>query len=556
MKETENTGRPQPTANSGIIAKNTLWSGVEVGFSLFVNLFTSIAIARIIGKDDLGKARLGSYQYIVWLTTITLSMGTFGLPATTRKYMAEYLNKGNLEIARATYSSTLRLQTYISLIAAAIGLAAISWLGDPGYFVPSVLLVAAIVPRLIALIPSQANNASEVVRRNAAPGVIGVAVTAVVTGLSLYLGWEFVGLALAAFLGPALECVLKLRTVEKWLGHIRRGVVAPELRKRMWTYSGQSIALVLLALIVWDRSDILILKAMNPDTRQITFFSLPFSLVERVLTIPTLFAGALGFTMMAQYGRGEARLKDMTVDGGRYALMIALPLLLGMACISGPLVELVYGPSYRMMIPTLTLIALLAIPKALAGAPCDASADHRKTGISHLLGMCLRRGRHRFGFSPRRQAWSEWGRHRQWNRPGLAALGIWIYAWRVDRLDLKLFDCGRLLVSGAIMAAGVSAITRAAPGLAGLFAAVFGGAALWLVSLRFTAALKPQELPAGSCPSAINCRQPRGPIGESSSPGSRHPSPRRQALSPEPAFLHESYPQHQVNQPEYPRTRC
>jgi hypothetical protein len=44
--------------------------------------------------------------------------------------------------------------------------------------------------------------------------------------------------------------------------------------------------------------------------------------------IPTLFGGALGFTMMAQYGRGEARLKEMTVDGGRYALMIALPLLL------------------------------------------------------------------------------------------------------------------------------------------------------------------------------------------------------------------------------------
>jgi len=29
--------------------------------------------------------------------------------------------------------------------------------------------------------------------------------------------------------------------------------------------------------------------------------------------------------------RGESRLKEMTVDGGRYALMIALPLLLGMA---------------------------------------------------------------------------------------------------------------------------------------------------------------------------------------------------------------------------------
>jgi len=482
------------TANSRIIAKNAVWSGVEVGFGLIANLFTSIAIARIIGWNDLGKARLGSYQSIVWLTTITFSMGTFGLPATTRKYMAEYLNKGHLEVARATYLSTLKLQTYISLIAAAIGLGVVAWLGDPGYFTASVLLVAAIVPRLIASIPSQANNASEAVRRNAAPAVAGVAVTAVVTGVSLYLGWQFVGLSLAAFLGAALECALKLRTVEKWLGHVRRGVVAPELRKRMWTYSGQSIALVLLALIVWDRSDILILKAMNPDTRQVTFFSFPFSLVERVLMIPTLFGGALGFTMMAQYGRGEARLKDMTVDGGRYALMIALPLLAGMACISRPLIVLVYGASYRMMIPTLTLIALLAIPKALVTAPTMLLQTTERQGFLIFWGcVCgvvdigldfLLTGKHGANGAAIANGTAQ----------GMAALGIWIYAWRVDRLDLKLLDCGRILLSGAIMAAGVIAITRAIPGYAGLILAVLGGGALWLVCLRFTAALKPEDV--------------------------------------------------------------
>ena len=494
MKQSENTGPPQSTANSRIIAKNAAWSSVEVLFSLVANVFTSVAIARIIGKDDIGKAMLGSYQYIVWLTTITLSMGTFGLPATTRKYMAEYLNKGNLEVARATYLSTLKIQTYVSLAAAAVGLLVISWLGDPRYFTASLLLVLAIVPRLIAFIPSQANNASEAVRRNAAPGVTGVAVTAIVTGVSLYLGWDFVGLSLATLLGASLECALKLRTVEKWLGHVRRGVVAPELRKRMLIYSGQSIALVLLALVVWDRSDILILKAINPDTRQITFFSQPFSLVERVLMIPTLFAGALGFTMMAQYGRGEARLKDMTVDGGRYALMIALPLLVGMACISRPLVVLVYGASYRMMIPTLTLIALLAVPKALATAPAMLLQTTERQGFLIFWGCVC--GVVDFGLD-----FLLVGKHgangaaiANGTAQGLAALGIWIYVWRADRLNLKLLDCGRIVLSGAIMAAGVVGITRAVPGYVGLFAAILGGAVLWLISLRLTAALKPQDV--------------------------------------------------------------
>ena len=69
MKQSENTGPPQSTENSRIIAKNAVWSGVEVGFGLIANLFTSIAIARILGRDELGKAlslihisRLGKTQ--------------------------------------------------------------------------------------------------------------------------------------------------------------------------------------------------------------------------------------------------------------------------------------------------------------------------------------------------------------------------------------------------------------------------------------------------------------------------------------------------------------
>jgi O-antigen/teichoic acid export membrane protein len=224
------------------------------------------------------------------------------------------------------------------------------------------------------------------------------------------------------------------------------------------------------------------------------FFSLPFNLVERVLMIPTLFAGALGFTMMAQYGRGEARLKEMTVDGGRYALLIALPLLLGMACLSRPLVDLVYLPSYRMMIPTLTLIALLAIPKALVTAPTMLLQTTERQGFLIFWGcVCgavdigldfLLAGKHGANGAAIANGTAQ----------GLAALGIWIYAWRADRLDLKLLDCGRILLSGAIMAAGVIAITRAVPGYLGLFLAVLGGAVLWLISLRLTAALKRQDV--------------------------------------------------------------
>ncbi len=77
-------GSPRPAGNPRMIARNTLWNSVELIFGLSANVFTSVSIARVIGRDAAGQARLGSYQYIVWLTTITLTMGSFGLLGVAR----------------------------------------------------------------------------------------------------------------------------------------------------------------------------------------------------------------------------------------------------------------------------------------------------------------------------------------------------------------------------------------------------------------------------------------------------------------------------------------
>jgi O-antigen/teichoic acid export membrane protein len=494
MKNKQNSGLPDVVSNSRTVAKNTAWGSVEAIFGIIASVVTSVMIARVIGYDALGKDRLGSYNQIVMLTTITLTMGSFGLPATTRKYMAEYLNNGRADIARATYLATLRLQTYVSVLAAAIGFLVIFWLGDRHFLTASTLLIVAIIPRLIATIPSQANNAGEAVRRNTTPAVIGVAITAIVTIVTLMLGWQFVGLSAALLVGACVECGLKLRSVEQWLGGVQRGALPEELRRRMVNYSGQGLALLILNLVVWDRSDVLILGALNKDNSQMLFFSLPFSLVDRMLLLPTLFAGSLASTMMAQYGRGAGRLKEMTVDGGRYALLVAVPLLVGMACVSRPLVLNVYLPSYWPMIPTLAMMALFAIPKALVNAPTFLlQATERQTFLIYWGCICgvvdlgldvLLVGRYGANGAAIANGTAQ----------TLAALGIWIYVWRKDSLDLRLGECGRILLSGAIMALGALLVVRNVPGFGGLAAAIAVGAALWFLALRLTRTLNREDV--------------------------------------------------------------
>jgi O-antigen/teichoic acid export membrane protein len=486
--KTEQTGSSGSSENTRTIARNSFWYGLELFFSLGAAFVTSVAVARVMGPE-----RLSYYQLMVWLTSITISVGTFGLPVTTRKYMAEYLNRGEPGVARATYLATLKLQAWIALGLLAVTLAAVLWLGDPRYLAVSVLLVAAMAPRLVGFIPSQANNAAETMRRNTGPSMAGGIVTVVLTIVSLAAGWDLVGLAAAFLAGSSLECGLKLRSVERWLGGVAPGTVSPELRKRMFAYSGQGLALMLLNIVVWDKSDMLILRAMNHDPSQITFFSYAFNLTERVLMIPTMFGGSLSATMMAQFGRGQARLKEMTVDGARYALLVSLPLLLGMACLS-PLAPLVYSEKFRPMIATLAIVAVMAIPKMLVAAPTMLLQAIERQGFLIVWGcLCgvVDIGLD-FLLTPRYGA--NGAAIANGTAQTVAALGIWIYVWKTSGLDLKLPDFGRIALSGAIMAVGVLAFTRWVPGYVGMFGSIAIGAAVWMIALRVTGAFKPEDV--------------------------------------------------------------
>ena len=55
----------------------------------------------------------------------------------------------------------------------------------------------------------------------------------------------------------------------------------------------------------------------------------------------------------------------MTSQASTYVLLGALPILIGVACIGGPLVRVMYGPQYLPAIPVFIVMALLSIPKAV-----------------------------------------------------------------------------------------------------------------------------------------------------------------------------------------------
>jgi O-antigen/teichoic acid export membrane protein len=484
MREGFSLSTPANSSNTSIIARNSFWWGIELFFSFVAAFITSILVARVIGPQ-----RLGYFQYVVWLTNITTAVGSFGLPTTTCKYMAEYLNQGQPSVARAIYAVGLRLQTMIAIGMALSGLALVYFTGDPAYRLASVLLVVNMAPRMIALIPSQANNAAEVLKRNTPPALIGGTLTIGLTLVSLWVGWDLVGVAAGSLVGSTVETLLKLDGLRRRMAAVPRGVISPELRKRMLSYSGQGVVLMLLNVAVWDRSDLLILKNLNPDITQVTFFSLAFNLTERVLMFPNSFASSLALTIMAQYGRGKERAQQLTVAGAKYAFLVASPLLVGMACLSRPLVHVLYGYKFEPLFPVLTIAAVLAIPKALIAPPTsllqttenqgyliwigcgcgalDVLLDVLLTPVYGARGAALANG----------------------VAQTAAAIAIWIRVRSLFRIDLRLGEFGRVALCSAAMAAAVLLVSRSVSGYAGLGLALIAAVLVWLLGLRLTRAV-------------------------------------------------------------------
>src|SRR5262245_50091645 len=137
------------------VARNALWYGLELLVGIIGAFATSVIVARIVGPE-----RLGYYNYISWLTSLTSAVASVGLPISTRKYVAEYLGRGEPGIAKAIYRSTLKLQALISLCIVIVGDGLVFVLGRPDYWIISSLLIVNVAPRMRGFIPSHATVAA------------------------------------------------------------------------------------------------------------------------------------------------------------------------------------------------------------------------------------------------------------------------------------------------------------------------------------------------------------------------------------------------------------
>ncbi len=350
-------------SNTKTIARNTGWYGLENLVSALVTLFTSIAIAR-----TLGPSKMGYIIYVSWISSVVTSLGGLGIPATTQKYMAEFLGMGDKGTARHIYLSTLWLQIGLATLTTA---GIIFWVlqdAGSGYKLASVLIVLSIWPAMINSIAAQANVATEELSKNLPASVISILIFFVAILATVVFKLGVVGVGVAVLVTRLVDCAVRFFPttfrIMAWDVHH----VHPEgLRRRMVVFAWQSVASMIVAMIVWDRSEFFLLKHLCADIRQVAYYSVAFSMAERLLITSAVFGSATGATIFAQYGRDKSKLPAITAATFRYLALSSIPVHFIAASLAFPALLLLYGKQYQGAAMVVTLAPLLCLPKAFMG---------------------------------------------------------------------------------------------------------------------------------------------------------------------------------------------
>jgi len=464
------------------VARNSMWLTLEFGLTAVMTLAVSILLAR-----HFGPARLGNYNYLVWLTYFAGNLGTVGIPAMAQKYMAEYLSRNDTGVAYQIFRSAFRAQLIMALGIVLPGMLVVwpkhGWIG--------LWLVAAMLPRMLTLIPSVVNMASEDFRRNVMPAMAGNFLNAAVVIAAVWFDWDLIGLAVSHICGQSLELLLKFLSIWPNLRQWKSQAVPaldPAIGGRMRRFAFQGIGLLLLNALVLDRSDLILLERLDSDPRQLSFFSTSFTLVERLLLIPTAMGGAMGLNLMRQFGADRSRVAATAVASASYLLLIGTPLLLGAAALSVPL-WMIYGPQFAPAAGVFSIMSILAVARLLLLPGQSLLQATENQGFLLRWGCLVGAVKIALGLLLIPRTGAVGAALSSGAGQALIVLGGWTFIARRFHPDLKAGMLGRIFLSACVMALGAWWTVSILPPLPGVLLAVATGPFVYAGLLRLTGAL-------------------------------------------------------------------
>ena len=371
------------------LLNGSLLNSADTATSVGAAVVVSILLARTLGPD-----RFGLYALVTTVVAFAFLFARLGVGDTMRRYMAELDGRDQRRLGAVLAGWGLKVGITAALVAAIVLAIAAGPLA--GFFRRSELGVYLLIGAA-GLLPTAAASVLRNLQRglqhwrallwlNLATSPLWVAACAVAV-------WSGAGIAGVLVAGIAIEiigvAVLTLLTGRDTGWPRLRTRLPPDLRSRLLRYNLGLAVLVVMNMIVWQRSELVFLGRFS-GPEQVAFYAVPFSLTQRMTDVlPGAVLGVLLPSLTYAYSAADpARFGEILSNAARYLAMLALPICAFGIPLAGAGVALLYGPAYMPTVPVLQIllaasvfgVAGQAASAALLGM--EAQAWLLKTGVA------------------------------------------------------------------------------------------------------------------------------------------------------------------------------
>ncbi len=351
-------------------------------------LIVSVMLARA-----LHPAGFGQYALVMSIVSFTYLFARAGIPGTVRRYAAEFDGREDRRLIGLVAGNGLRNSLLIGVAAGILLAVAAGPLSD-FFHAPSIrtyLLIGAVL--VVPMVPlsvlrallgglQQFRYLMQVTLWTSPIWVIGCA-------LALLAKGGVAGVLIVTLIVELINiAALGWKSFQSVTIHWPRRL-PDHIRGRLQRYNLTLAALILLDVIVWQRSELLFLGRLS-SASQVSFYALPFALTERVTDlIPGAVLGVLlpGLAF-AQASTDPSRFQAVFNEAMRYLALLTIPIALAGIVLAPIGVALLYGPGYAPAALVLqilfvsTIFAVLGQASRSALLGLEVQSRLLKTGIA------------------------------------------------------------------------------------------------------------------------------------------------------------------------------
>ena len=352
------------------------WKTAALALPQLYALVQSIVAARF-----LGPAGMGVQSFIAFTELSVVNLLTVGLSNSLMRYIGELLGRRRGGEVRELVAWGWRVQAVgAALAGGGLGLVALSGANvASAWGFAAVAAVASVlhnVPSAVLIGTQRWRDASIVglVTGCVATGAI-VAVLAAGGGITGMFAVE----AAVALVNLLWTGALSRRQLLRVAPMPRLATAAAALRKDARTYAILASLTSVVTFVVWRRSELFFLQHYSPSA-QIAFYSIPFSLLTALITLPQSLSEVVSPAVATLFGAGAGkRIRRGYGRGARLLVIMTLPVAAAALAVGPETIRVIWGRDYG---PAGAVFLILLIP--LPAIPLVNLARAFLTGIGEI----------------------------------------------------------------------------------------------------------------------------------------------------------------------------